>query len=675
MNRKVNILNEDSRSQLIQRSKRGDNYKLDQSKGRNRWERRLHSRVSHSVSTYNSINMNKLFKENILDVNVLVNGETDDYIVRMSFAGFLDYLHNQLKVNNGEFNTRVVNRALVSAFNSDQVYIHCSCLHPDTKIKLLDGTCPTVEELKERFDSGERLFAYSVDKNGDFKPGEIEKVWVTGNSSDFIKVTLDNGEYVITTPEHLYMLRDGSYIPASELKLGQSLMPLYFNVWQNGYDGIKLNSTGKYHSVYKLVADYYKSTEIQEALDRANPDNNMKYDVAIHHIDFNKHNNVPDNLQIMTAREHWDYHNKLSFINRSDEFKENVRKVASENAKKRNANPTPAMIEARKVWNAKGAARNYDEDRRQQQSEILKNIRKNETEEAKQYRQKRCREGYIKNNAAEKMSVYKKTYWESLSPEEKTAIKLKSDRNRVGQYLNSILSDGLLPTPELADKYRVKYAPKWDKCFSSWDELVTYFELNHKIVNIEYLTLSNTPVYDIKVKDYENFLVDAGVILHNCPDWKYTMAGWATRNDIDAVKGEQPLIWLPTTPPDRRRNPKDTKGAGCKHVLLVLSNNTWLMKVAMVIINYVKYMEKHSQKLYADIIYPAIYQQPYSDDVQLDMFSDDELTTDETDIDTANKYAREKGRFQKGNQSGVQFTSPSKQISIDDVEEVEDEEI
>jgi hypothetical protein len=37
--------------------------------------------------------MNKLFKDNILDVNVEVTGETDTYIVTMSFGGFLDLLH------------------------------------------------------------------------------------------------------------------------------------------------------------------------------------------------------------------------------------------------------------------------------------------------------------------------------------------------------------------------------------------------------------------------------------------------------------------------------------------------------------------------------------------------------------------------------------------------------
>lgn len=270
---KINILNEDSRSQLIQKSKKGDNYK-DQSKGKNRYERRLKSRISHSVSTYNSINMNKLFKDNILDVNILVNGETNDYLVRMSFAGFLDYLHNQLKQNNNEFNTRVVMRALISAFNSDQVYIHCSC-----------------------------------------------------------------------------------------------------------------------------------------------------------------------------------------------------------------------------------------------------------------------------------------------------------------------------------------------------------------------------------------------------KDWQYRFAYWATKNDINSIKNEQNSNgkWI--------ANPADTKGAGCKHSLLVLSNTSWLNKVAAVIINYVKYMEVHNERLYADIIYPAIYQSPFEDDVQLDIFSDnDDLATSADDINAANQYARTKTQFKPGNQSGVQFTSPDKQISLDDAE-------
>ena len=188
-------LYEDSRSQLLSKSKKADNYSPNnQSKGKNRYERRLHSKVFHSVKDYNNINMNRLFKDNILDVSVSVHGETDDYVVKISFGGFLDNLHRELKKNNDILNLRVVSRALTSAFNSDNVYIHCSCLHPTTKIRLLDGTSPTVEELLERFSKGEKLYVYSTDAKGDFKPGEVENVWITKYTTELIRVTLDNGE-------------------------------------------------------------------------------------------------------------------------------------------------------------------------------------------------------------------------------------------------------------------------------------------------------------------------------------------------------------------------------------------------------------------------------------------------------------------------------------------------
>lgn len=155
--------------------------------------------------------MNKLFKDNILDVNIEVIGETDTYLVTMSFGGFLDNLHDELKNDTDVIDLRKISRALTRSFNSDNVYVHCSCLHPTTKIRLLDGTNPTVEELYQRFIAGEKLYSYSVDSSGDFKPGEIEKVWITGLKSDFIKITLDNNQEIITTPDHLYMLRDGTY--------------------------------------------------------------------------------------------------------------------------------------------------------------------------------------------------------------------------------------------------------------------------------------------------------------------------------------------------------------------------------------------------------------------------------------------------------------------------------
>jgi hypothetical protein len=56
-------------------------------------------------------------------------------------------------------------------------------------------------------------------------------------------------------------------------------------------------------------------------------------------------------------------------------------------------------------------------------------------------------------------------------------------------------------------------------------------------------------------------------------------------------------------------------------------------------------MKKHYQRMYADIIYPAIYQKEYTDDVQLDIFNDDNLITDTDIIDVSNKFATTKNRF------------------------------
>ena len=71
------------------------------------------------------MDMNGLFQHGILTVNIEVNGETDNYIVTMKFGGFLEELQKILRTQ--EFNLRAVTRALINAFNRDDVYIHCSC--------------------------------------------------------------------------------------------------------------------------------------------------------------------------------------------------------------------------------------------------------------------------------------------------------------------------------------------------------------------------------------------------------------------------------------------------------------------------------------------------------------------------------------------------------------------
>lgn len=147
-----------------------------------------------------------------------------------------------------------------------------------------------------------------------------------------------------------------------------------------------------------------------------------------------------------------------------------------------------------------------------------------------------------------------------------------------------------------------------------------------------------------------------------CPDFGYRFAYFATRNDINSG--------TPETRPSDITNPRDSLGSGCKHILLVLNNTTWILRVARVINNYIKYMERHYQKLYADIIYPAIFNKEYEEPVQLTIDDTDYLSTDSETLDQSNEFNKNRTRFQKGNTSGVRF---AKEIP-DDTEQTEIEE-
>ena len=164
------------------------------------------------------------------------------------------------------------------------------------------------------------------------------------------------------------------------------------------------------------------------------------------------------------------------------------------------------------------------------------------------------------------------------------------------------------------------------------------------------------------------------VFIHcSCPDFKYRFNYFVTRNNYNSG--------TPETRPSNITNPNDSLGSGCKHILLVMNNTSWILRVARAIVNYVKYMEKHYPRLYADIIYPAIYGKEYEEPVQLDFDSltSDELDTDETTLDKANEYNRERTKFQVGNDKGQKFqknpNTPPKDVSKNQIsfEEIDEE--
>lgn len=129
-----------------------------------------------------------------------------------------------------------------------------------------------------------------------------------------------------------------------------------------------------------------------------------------------------------------------------------------------------------------------------------------------------------------------------------------------------------------------------------------------------------------------------------CPDYKYRFAHWNIVNNVsvdDSASDPGPGRGIV--------NPKDDKGRGCKHVLLVLANGDWLMKVASVINNYIHYAEEKLQKPFLKLIFPKLYGYPAEEMVEQGLIDTDEYLDSTTGlIDAINDYGKSRGRFQKG---------------------------
>lgn len=97
------------------------------------------------------------------------------------------------------------------------------CFVGDTKIKLLNGKNVEIKNLVGMKD----VELYGCKEDGEVVPVVAKKIWETKKVNEYLEITLDNGEIIKCTPEHKFMLLDGTYKEAQYLKTTESLMPLY----------------------------------------------------------------------------------------------------------------------------------------------------------------------------------------------------------------------------------------------------------------------------------------------------------------------------------------------------------------------------------------------------------------------------------------------------------------
>lgn len=119
-------LDEATRAQLVAQSRNVGQYK-DTSRGRNRMERKKYSKIANAVKNYNEIDMNKLFKQDILQVNIPVVGETDEYTVTIKLEGVVAEIQKNIKNNGNKLEFRTVIQSLTKVFNTSDVYVKCTC--------------------------------------------------------------------------------------------------------------------------------------------------------------------------------------------------------------------------------------------------------------------------------------------------------------------------------------------------------------------------------------------------------------------------------------------------------------------------------------------------------------------------------------------------------------------
>ena len=180
------------------------------------------------------------------------------------------------------------------------------CFDGDTLVALTDGRSLSFKEIVAEQARGKEHFCYTIRQNGTIGLERIINPRMTKANAEVIEVTLDNGETIICTPDHRFMLRDGSYKPAALLTSDDSLMPLYRKLSDKSEPGITIdgyemvwNSRSDGWLFTHLLADWYNRWQgVYQLTDGEH----------CHHVDFNKRNNNPTNIRRLPADQHLKLH-------------------------------------------------------------------------------------------------------------------------------------------------------------------------------------------------------------------------------------------------------------------------------------------------------------------------------------------------------------------------------
>lgn len=131
---------------------------------------------------------------------------------------------------------------------------YARCFSADTRVALVDGSTPSLEEMAQRHAEGERFWGYSIDADGRVIVALLEAPRLIGRDS-LLAITLDDGSVIRATPDHDFMRRTGEWTAAADLCPGDSLMPLYRSQ-VGGRESTYQPLSGSYQPTRQLTAEW-----------------------------------------------------------------------------------------------------------------------------------------------------------------------------------------------------------------------------------------------------------------------------------------------------------------------------------------------------------------------------------------------------------------------------------
>jgi len=387
---------------------------------------------------------------------------------------------------------------------------YARCFRGDTRVALVDGTAPTLEEMAERAANGEKFWGYSVGQHGRIIVTQLDNPRYIGCDS-LLEVTLDNEQSIFCTHDHLFMTRDGRMVEAHTLRPQDSLMPLYRQL-ARGYEMVYQPLNGHLYPTHRLSDEWNLYYGIYE-----NTPNTHR-----HHVDFNRLNNNPWNIVRMDASDHVRMHNRINYGDEfdPDEHGQSVRE---------------ALVRLRldPEWN-----RMFCQQQKEKAVNFWHDAKYAEVRQRLIEGRRNCSDQTRKVHRDAMIEYYKSPNARALTAELSKQAWSKDDgtrRRRQSQLMQHLVDSSRTRHEITTDVVRaaldqtgsIRGAARLLNCdrstFRRFPDVMqsfrglspTHSPRNHKVISIKEVSGTHD-VYGLTVPEAGKFALEAGVFVHNC---------------------------------------------------------------------------------------------------------------------------------------------------------------